>query len=147
MKKLTLTIGIVALAFAATSVLAQQGTPGGSGVQQRDQDRIQESSPDLEQARTRAHASLPDEAKEALQQMKQAREKYQQKMKLLKKEMAGATATEREQLRAQLKETVKEQLRDREQLRERLREMRECVPSHEQVMEQAREQVRERKAE
>jgi flagellar basal body-associated protein FliL len=145
MKKLTLTLGIVALAFAATTVLAQQGTPGGSGIQQQDRDRIQSSSPDLEQSRTRAHECLPDEAKEALKEMKQARVKYQEQKKEQKKELAGATAEDREQLREQLRESVKEQLRDREQLRERLQEMRECVPTHEQLMQQAREQVRERK--
>jgi Spy/CpxP family protein refolding chaperone len=147
--KLTALLAALTLGCGASTLLAQvtppaepPGTPGGDGIRQRD--RLQEMTPDLDQQRTRAYQTLPTDVKKAVQDMKQAREQYQQEKRELKKEMVGATDQERERLREQLKECVKDQVRDREQIRERLREMRECLPSHQELMEQARERTRDR---
>lgn len=137
------------LACAAGVVMAQgtnapgPGGPGPQGVQQQDRDRLQTSSPELEQDRLRLQQCLPAEVKDAVKDMKQAREKHQQQLRERQKEVAACTDQERAQLREQLKEQLKEQARDRDQLRERLRELRESLPSHRELMEQAREQNRE----
>ncbi len=117
-----------------------QATP----AQQRPQDRLQTSSPEIEQKRTRIGQSLPPTVQQAVQDMKQARERYQQQLQEKKKELTASTAEERERLREQLRAIVTEQTRDREQLRERLQALREALPGHDQLLEQAREQVQQR---
>jgi predicted RNase H-like nuclease (RuvC/YqgF family) len=116
-----------------------QGDPG----QQRVQDRLQTSSPALDQERTRLQECLPGTVQDAVKDMKKSREQYQQRLQEKKKELAASTDQERELLREQLRAAIKDQARDREQLRERLQALRESVPSHEQLMEQAREQVQQ----
>jgi len=136
---------IVSVALSVVcSATAQQGTPGGVGQQDRDRDRLQTCSPTMDQDRTRAHECLPDQLKEGVKEMKQAQEQYQQQLRDKKKELTACTDQERQQLRDQLRDAIKEQAQDRAQLRERLQELRECVPTHEQVMEQARERARDR---
>ena len=138
------------LALACVTAVAEGtngpggGDPQGNQVQQRDQDQLQTSSPDLDQKRTRMHESLPGTVQQAVKDMKQAREQYQQQLQEKKKELTASTDEERERLREQLRAVIKEQARDREQLRERLQALRESVPSHEQLMEQAREQIQQR---
>lgn len=143
-----LIVTMTTLACTAGVAIAQ-GTnapgPGGSGpqgVQQHDRDRLQTSSPVLEQDRTRMQQCLPTEVKQAVKDMAQAREQYQQQLRDKQKEVAACTDQERDRLRDQIREQIKDQARDRDQLRERLRELRECLPSHQELMEQAREQTR-----
>ena len=147
--KLTALLAALTMTCGASTLLAQgtppgngSGSPGGDTIRQRDQ--LQECAPDLDQQRTRAYQNLPADVQKALQDMKQARERYQQQKRELKKEMIGATDVERDRLREQLRECVQDQLRDREQLRDRLREMRDCLPNHQELIEQARERVRDR---
>ena len=135
----------------ATVTAVAEGTNGPSGgntqgekSQKRDQDRLQTSSPDLEQKRTRLHESVPGTVQQAVQDMKQAREQYQQQLQEKRKELTASTEEERQRLREQLRAVIVEQARDREQLRERLQALRESVPSHQQLMEQAREQIQQR---
>ena len=138
------------LALACVTAVAQStngpagGGPQGDQIQQRDQDQLQTSSPDLDQKRTRLQRSLPGNVQQAVQDMKKAREQYQQRLQAKKKELTASTDEERGRLRAQLRAVIEEQARDREQLRERLQALRESVPSHQQLMEQAREQVQQR---
>ncbi len=120
------------------------GGPQGDQVQKQGQDRLQTSSPDLDQKRGRLHESLPGTVQQAVQDMKTAREQYQQQLQEKQKELTASTSEERERLREQLRAVIQEQARDREQLRERLQALREAVPSHEQLVEQAREQVQQR---
>lgn len=149
MKKRTLSILAASLvmgcaAWAQSTNCPGGGTPQGDQIRQRDQDRLQTCSPDLEQSRTRLQQCLPGEVKEAVQNMARVREQYQQQLRERKKEIAACTDQERDQLREQLRDQLRDQARDREQLRERLRELRECLPSHQELMEQAREQTRDR---
>lgn len=148
--KLTALVAILTLGCGISTVFAQ-GTPGGTGsggnvngdaIRQRD--RLQEISPDLDQQRTRAYQKLPADVQKAVQDMKQARDQYQQQKRDMKKDLAGATELERDRIREQLKDSVKDQVRDREQVRDRLREMRDCLPSHQELMDQARERSRDR---
>ncbi len=150
MKRNLATVLAMGLVLAAVTAVAE-GTNGPSGTktqgeksQKRDQDRLQTSSPDLEQKRTRLHESLPGTVQQAVQDMKQAREQYQQQLQEKRKELTASTEEERQRLREQLRAMVQEQARDREQLRERLQALRESVPSHQQLMEQAREQLQQR---
>lgn len=116
-----------------------------SADQDRDRDRLQECSPELEQQRARANQALPDEVKAAVQDMSQAREQYQLKQQEMKKDQLGTTEPECDQVRDQLREQLKEQVRERQQVRERLQELRECLQDHQQLMDQAREQTQERR--
>lgn len=132
-----------------TAAAQSTNSPGGGNspgdqAKQRSQDRMQTSSPKLEQKRTRLSQSLPGSVQQAVQDMKQARERYQQQLQDKKKELTASTMEERERLREQLRAIVTEQTRDREQLRERLQTLRESLPSHTQLLEQAREQVQQR---
>lgn len=144
--KLIITL-IAALSYGTVGALAQGGGKGDldqTRDQLRTQDRLQDCSPILERDRTRLHQSLPAEVNQAVQDMKKAREQYQQQKREQTKAVAGVTDQERERLRDQLRDMVKEQVRDRAQLRERLQELRECLPSHQELMAQAREQTHER---
>ena len=139
----------IGLALACFTAVAQTNGPGdgdpkGDRIQQRTQDQLQTSSPDLEQKRTRMHQALPGTVQQAVQDMKKAREQYQQRLQEKKKELTASTDEERERLREQLRAVIQEQARDREQLRERLQALREQLPTHEQLMEQAREQIQQR---
>ena len=107
-------------------------------------DRLQTSSPELDQKRGRMHESLPGSVQQAVQDMKKAREQYQQRLQEKKKELTASTSEERDRIREQLRVVIQEQARDREQLRERLQALREQLPSHQQLMEQAREQSQQR---
>lgn len=155
MRSKIIIVTITSLACAAGVALGQGtngsngsngSSPGGSGpqgIQQHDCDRLQTCSPDLEQDRTRLRQCLPAQVKDAVKDMTQAREQYQKQLREKQKELVSCTDQERAQLREKLRDQIKDQARDREQLRERLRELRECLPSHQELMEQAREQVRE----
>ena len=147
--------GKLATALAAGLVLAHvtavaEGTnsPGGGAqgnqIQQRDQDRLQTSSPELDQKKTRLQECLPGTVQEAVQDMKKAREQYQQQLQDKKKVLTACTDQERERLREQLRATLKDQAQDREQMRERLQALRDSLPSHDQLMEQGREQSQQR---
>ena len=148
MKIRMLVMTVVVFACSLSMVrAASEGSSGPSGdgpqgVQQHDRDQIQSCDPDLEQDRTRLRDCLPDEVQQAVDDMTEAREQYQAKAREQKQDAADCTEEEREQLREQLREQMKEQAQDREQIRERLQELRDCLPSHEEVMDQAREQVR-----
>ena len=145
--------GSLATALAAGLVLAHitavagstngpSGTgPQGDQIQQRD--RLQTSSPELDQNRTRLHECLPGSVQDAVQDMKKAREQYEQQLEEKKKVLTASTDQERQRLRDQLRATIEDQARDREQLRERLQALRESLPSHQQLMEQAREQIQQ----
>ncbi len=142
---------IAALACGTVTALAQSTPPGDQIKDQdklqdqvRDQDRLQDCSPALDQDRTRLHLSQPIEIQQAVQYMKKAREQYQQQKREKAKELAGVTDQERDRLRDQLLDSIREQARDREQLRDRLQELRECLPSHQELMEQPREQTPDR---
>ena len=137
------------LMLACVTATAQTNGPRGGDpkddqMQQRKQDQLQISSPDLEQERTRMHQALPGTVQQAVQDMTQAREQYQQRLQEKKKELTASTEEERARLREQLRAVIQEQARDREQLRERLQALREAVPSHQQLLEQAREQIQQR---
>ena len=150
MKKNLAAVLAMGLVLAAVTAVAEgTNVPSGGGTQgqksqKRDQDRLQTSSPDLDQKRTRLHESLPGTVQQAVQDMKQAREQYQQQLQEKRKELTASTEEERQRLREQLRAVIQEQARDREQLRERLQALRESVPSHQQLMEQAREQIQQR---
>ena len=96
-------------ALACVTAVAQStngsggGDPQGNQIQKRGQDRLQTSSPDLDQKRTRMQQSLPGSVQQAVQDMKQAREQYQQQLQEKKKELTASTAEERERLREQLR--------------------------------------------
>jgi len=143
-----LIVTVATLACAAGVAVAQTGPGtegGGSGdqIHQRDRDQLQTCSPDLEQDRTRLRQCLPTEVTDAVQQMSQERVKYQQQLQKQEKQVAACTDQERDQLRDQLREQIKDQAQERDQLRERLQELRECLPTHQELMEQAREQTRD----
>ena len=138
-----LAMGLVVACFTAVAEGTNGpsgGVPQGDKVQQQSQDRLQTSSPVLDQK----HESLPGTMQQAVQDMKKAREQYQQQLQAKKKELSASTSEERERLREQLRAVIQEQARDREQLRERLQALREELPSHQQLMEQAREQTQPR---
>ena len=146
MKTKLLITTVVTLACAC-AVMAEGGNSAGSGSegdQQQIRDQLQTCNPDLEQKQTRLRECLPEEVKAAIEEMTQARKKHQQQLREKQKEATECAAEDREQLRERLREQIKEQAQAREQLRERLREMRECLPSHDELMEQAQEQVRMR---
>ena len=149
MKRSLATALAAGLALAHITAVAE-GTNGpgggtqGNQIQQRDQDQLQTSSPELDQKRTRLQECLPGTVQEAVQDMKKAREQYQQQLQDKKKVLTACTDQDRERLREQLRATIQDQTRDREQMRERLQALRESLPSHQQLMEQAREQVQQR---
>ena len=142
-----LAVGVV---LAQVSALAEgTNAPGANGpqgdqIQQRSQDQLQTSSPDLDQKRTRLQECLPGTVQEAVQDMKKAREQYQKQLQDKKKVLTASTDEERERLREQLRATLKDQAQDREQVRERLQALRDSLPSHDQLIEQAREQAQQR---
>lgn len=150
MKRNLAAVLVMGLVLASVTAVAQStngpsgGGPQGDKVQQQSQDRLQTSSPDLDQKHSRMHESLPGTVQQAVQDMKKAREQYQQRLQEKKKELTASTSEERERLREQLRAVIQEQARDREQLRERLQALREQLPSHQQLMEQAREQSQQR---
>ena len=131
-------------AFAGGTNSTSSGSAKGGQTQKQDQGRLQASGSALEQKGTRLQESLPGTVQQAVQEMQQAREKYQQQMQEKRKELVASTDEERQRLREQLRAVVMEQARDREQLRERLQTLRESLPSHQQLIEQAREQVQQR---
>ena len=147
MRSKTLCLSLIALACTVGAALAQTNTcpgpvgDGPQGIQQQDRDQLQSCDPDLDQDRTRLRACLPEEVQQAVDDMSETREQYQTMVQERKKEATECTEEEREQLREQLRDQLKEQAQDREQIRERLQELRECLPSHQQLMDQAREQV------
>ena len=155
MKTKLLITTVVTLACACT-VMAEDGNSAGSGSegdqlrigdQQQIRDQLETCNPDLEQKQTRLRECLPEEVKAAIEEMTQARKKHQQQLREKQKAATECAAEDREQLREQLREQIKEQAQAREQLRERLREMRECLPTHDELMEQAKEQARTRMGE
>ncbi|HRT10697.1 MAG TPA: hypothetical protein P5233_20125, partial [Candidatus Paceibacterota bacterium] len=83
MKTRILTTMALGLAITCTTALAQGTGPQGDPIQQRDQDRLQTCSPELDQTRQRDQTRLrlqdclSEDAKRAIQEMKQARERYQ----------------------------------------------------------------------
>ena len=142
-----LAMGLVVACFTAVAEGTNGpsgGVPQGDKAQQQSQDRLQTSSPNLDQKGSRMHESLPGTVQQAVQDMKKAREQYQQQLQEKKKELTASTSEDRERLREQLRAVIQEQARDREQLRERLQALREELPSHQQLMEQAREQTQPR---
>lgn len=148
-RHLAVALATMGLMLACVTASAQTNGPGGGDpkgdqMQERDQDRLQTSSPDLEQKRTRMHQALPGTLQQAVQDMKQARDQYQQRLQEKKKELTASTEEERARLREQLRAVILEQARDREQLRERLQALRDTLPSHQQLLEQAREQIQQR---
>jgi len=148
--KLILATMALALSCGMGSTFAQTKVPGPGDPNpdadlDRDRDRLQECSPELEQQRARVHQTLPEPVKDAVQDMAQAREKYQQQQQAMNKDQVGTTKEECDQVREQLREQLQEQARDREQIRERLQELRECLQDQQQLMDQAREQTQERR--
>jgi predicted RNase H-like nuclease (RuvC/YqgF family) len=145
MKRNLVTALVMGVALACVTAVAQGGggDPKGDQIQQRDRDQLQTCSPTLDQDRTRTRLQdgLPGCVQDAVKEMKQTREQYQEQLRDKIKEQKACTEQDRQQLRTQLREAIKDQVRDREQLRERLQALRESVPSHDQLMEQAREQV------
>ena len=104
-----LAMGLVVACFTAVA----EGTNGPSGgvhqgdkAQQQSQDRLQTSSPNLDQKGSRMHESLPGTVQQAVQEMQQAREKYQQQMQEKRKELVASTDEERQRLREQLRAVV-----------------------------------------
>ena len=148
MKKQLVTALVMAVVLTGVTAMAQGtgGNPQGDQIQQRDQDRLQTCSPALDQDRTRARLKdcLPVCVQDAVKEMKQTREQYQQQLRDQIKDQKACTAQDCDQLRQQLRTAIKDQVRDREQLRERLQTLRESVPSHDELMAQAREQVQAR---
>jgi chromosome segregation ATPase len=142
-------IVVMELALASITAAAdgtngpRNGAAQSGPLQKRSQDQLQTSGANLDQKRTRLRDSLPETVQQAVQDMKQARERYQQQLQEKRKELTASTDEQRERLREQLRAVVQEQARDREQLRERLQALRESLPSHQQLMEQAREQVQQ----
>jgi uncharacterized coiled-coil DUF342 family protein len=113
------------------------------GLQKKDQvkDRLQTFSPTLQKDQTRLQESMPAELKTSVQDMTQARDKYQQQLRDQQKDVAVCTDAKRDQLRDQLKDQIKDQAKDREQIRERLQELRQNLPTHQELMDQAREKA------
>lgn len=136
MKSKMMIVSVLAIGCAANVALS------GQGVQQKDQDRLQTFSPTLQKDQTRLQDCLPTELKTSVQDMTQARDQYQQKLRDKQSEVAVCTEVTRDQLRDQIKDQIKDQVKDREQIRERLQELRQSLPSHQELMDQAREQTR-----
>lgn len=147
-RNLAVTVVMGLVLASITAVAESTNGPSGGGaqsgpLQKRSQDQLQTTGATLDQKRTRLHDSLPGTVQQAVQDMKQARERYQQQLQEKRKELTASTDEQRERLREQLRAVVQEQARDREQLRERLQALRDSLPSHQQLMEQAREQVQQ----
>jgi hypothetical protein len=138
MKTKTVVTTLIALACACT-VMAKGDNPAGDGpVKDQIKDQLQTCTPDLEKDCTRLKECLPEEVQEAVKDMTQERLKYQEQLKEKQKVAAACTDEQRAQLREKLRD---QQVQERAQLRERLQVMRECLPTHDEVMEQAKEQI------
>lgn len=143
----------ISILISATAAFAQGvGGPGeqegdGQLIRNRIQTELQAYDPTLEQARSRLRETLPAEVLKAVEEMKQAREAYQQRVQELKKAAAATSAQERNELRKLILLEIREaaKSRDREQLRERLQELRDTLPDHAQLMEQTKSQTRDRR--
>jgi hypothetical protein len=142
MKTKTVVVTLIALACAST-VMAKGDNPVGDGPvkdQKQVRDQLQTCTPDLEKDCTRLKECLPEEVQEAVKDMTQERLKYQEQLKEKQKVAAACTDEQRAQLREKLRD---QQVQERAQLRERLQLMRECLPTHDEVMEQAKESGRQ----
>ncbi|MEI8205993.1 MAG: hypothetical protein WCG03_03865 [Kiritimatiellales bacterium] len=129
---------MMSLACAAGVAMAQgAGASGSQGIQQRD--RLLTYSPTLDQ-----NQSLPTEVVQAMKDMAQARDQYQQQLRDQQQTIATCTEEQRSLLRDQLRDQIKDQAQDRDQLRDRLSELRDSVASHQALMDQALEQTRDR---
>lgn len=137
MKRKMMIVTVLAIGCGASVAMSADGVP--KGDQLKVQDRLQTFSPTLQKDQTRLQECLPTELKASVQDMTQARDKYQQQLRDKQKEAAVCTDEKRDQLRDQLKDQIKDQAKDREQIRERLQELRQNLPTHQELMEQARE--------
>jgi chromosome segregation ATPase len=140
MQNKVITVTMMSLACAAGVAMAQgAGASGSPAVQQKDRDRLLTSSPTLDQNQT-----LPAEVVQAMKDLTQAREQYQQQLRDQQQKLATCTDEQRSLLRDQLRDQIKDQAQDRDQLRDRLKELRDSVESHQALIDQAREQTRDR---
>jgi hypothetical protein len=138
MRNTVVTVIMMSLACVAGVAMAQgSGASGSQAIQQRDRDRLLTCSPTLDQDQT-----LPAEVMQAVKDMTQARDQYQQQLRDQQQNLATCTDGQRNLLRDQLRDQIKDQARDRDQLRDRLKELRDSVLSHQELMDQAREQTR-----
>jgi len=139
MRNKVFTVTMLSLACMAGVAMAQgAGAFGSQSIQQRDRDRLLTCSPTLDQDQT-----LPVEVMQAVKDMTQARDQYQQQLRDQQQNLATCTDEQRSLLRDQLRDQIKDQARDRDQLRDRLKELRDSVVSHQELMDQAREQTRD----
>lgn len=110
MKKQLVTALVMGVVLTGVTAMAQGtgGNPQGDQIQQRDQDRLQTCSPALDQDRTRARLKdcLPVCVQDAVKEMKQTREQYQQQLRDQIKDQKACTAQDCDQLRQQLGGTV-----------------------------------------
>ena len=136
-KLLIMTVVLACVSLA----IAEDGTPDKLQTKTQLRNRLQICDPGLENDCNKLKECLPEEVQDAVQDMTRTREQYQQQLRDKQKDLAECSSEERDQLRERLREQLKDEACDREQLRLRLQEMRECVPTHEEVMDQAREQV------
>ena len=138
MKSRMMIVSVLAIGCAANVALSQQGV----GVQLKDRDRLQTFSATLQKDQTRLQECLPTELKTSIKDMTLARDQYQQQLRDKQKDVAVCTVETRDLLRDQIKDQIKDQTKDREQIRERLLELRQCLPTHTELMDQAREQTK-----
>ncbi len=138
---------IVTLATLTCASIAFAAGDGDGALQTKDQtrDRIQACDATLEKEGCKAQDALPAEVKDCVKEMAQTREQYQDQLRDQQKDAATCSEEDREQLRERARDQFKDQACDRDQLRDRLCELRECVPTHDEVMEQAKEQTREQR--
>jgi hypothetical protein len=137
MKTRMMIVSVLAMGCAANIALSRQG----QDVQQKDQDRLQTFGATIQKDQTRLQECLPAELKTSIQDMTLARDQYQQQLRDKQKDVAVCTVETRDLLRDQIKDQIKDQAKDREQIRERLLELRQCLPTHTELMDQAREQT------
>lgn len=146
-KKWMVAIAVLACAGSVMAVGTGDGTGEKPADQTQEMIQLQTSGTNLEGDQTRLKTCLPAEVQDAVKEMTQTRENYQQKQKEEKKECVASTEEEREAVREQLREQVKEQKADCEQLQKRLQKMEEALPEHQAAIKDAcQEQVRDRKA-
>lgn len=137
MQKKVIKATMMSLACAAGVAMAQgAGAIDSQAIQQRDRDRLLTCSPTLDQ-------TLPTEVMQAVKDMTQTRDQYQQQLRDQQQDLAACTDEQRSLLRDQLCDQLKDQTRDRDQLRDRLKELRDCVASHQALMDQAGELTRD----
>jgi len=138
MRNKVVTVTMMSLACVAGVAMAQgSGASGSQATQQQNRDRLLTCSPTLDQDQT-----LPVEVMQAVKDMTQARDQYQQQLRDQQQPLATCTDEQRSLLRDRLRDQIKDQARDRDQLRDRLKELRDSVVSHQELMDQAREQTR-----